>query len=211
MGKKDFNIVNNQLRERIIEYAAKLFMQQGIKDIKMDDIARGMGISKRTIYEQFSDKKELLFNTLESIQKELATKVKPYIQDPQHNTLEIILYLYSSYIEILSAVNRKFFTDLSKYPEIVEQKEKRERLNEYKFMAWIKKGVDEELFRKDVNLDIVHYILKRDLDLLSRTDEFPTYTPRELGRSFILFYLRGISTEKGQAIIEKFIQKSKQQ
>lgn len=127
MGKKDFNIVNNQLRERIIEYAAKLFMQQGIKDIKMDDIARGMGISKRTIYEQFSDKKELLFNTLESIQKELATKVKPYIQDPQHNTLEIILYLYSSYIEILSAVNRKFFTDLSKYPEIVEQKEKRER------------------------------------------------------------------------------------
>lgn len=207
MGKKDFNIVNNELRERIIEYAAKLFMQQGIKDIKMDDIARGMGISKRTIYEQFSDKKELLLNTIDSIQKEIAAKAKPYIQDPQHNTLEIILYLYSSYIEILSAVNRKFFTDLSKYPEIVEQKEKKERLNECKFMAWIKKGVDEGLFRKDVNLDIVQYILKRDLDLLSRTDEFPTYSPRELGRSFILFYLRGISTEKGQAIIEKFIQK----
>lgn len=209
MGKKDINIVNEVLRKEIIDYAAKMFMLQGIKDVKMDDIAQGMGISKRTIYEQFSDKKELLFNTLDSIQKELATKVKPYIQDPQHNTLEIILYLYSSYIEILSAVNRKFFTDLSKYPEIVEQKEKRERLNEYKFMAWIKKGVDEELFRKDVNLDIVQYILKRDLDLLSRTDEFPTYTPRELGRSFILFYLRGISTEKGQAIIEKFIRNSK--
>lgn len=209
MGKKDINIVNEVLRKEIIDYAAKMFMLQGIKDVKMDDIAQGMGISKRTIYEQFSDKKELLFNTLDSIQKELATKVKPYIQDPQHNTLEIILYLYSSYIEILSAVNRKFFTDLSKYPEIVEQKEKRERLNECKFMAWIKKGVDEELFRKDVNLDIVQYILKRDLDLLSRTDEFPTYTPRELGRSFILFYLRGISTEKGQAIIEKFIRNSK--
>lgn len=209
MGKKDINIVNEVLRKEIIDYAAKMFMLQGIKDVKMDDIAQGMGISKRTIYEQFSDKKELLFNTLDSIQKELATKVKPYIQDQQHNTLEIILHLYSSYIEILSAVNRKFFTDLSKYPEIVEQKKKRERLNEYKFMAWIKKGVDEELFRKDVNLDIVQYILKRDLDLLSRTDEFPTYTPRELGRSFILFYLRGISTEKGQAIIEKFIRNSK--
>ena len=209
MGKKDINIVNEVLRKEIIDYAAKMFMLQGIKDVKMDDIAQGMGISKRTIYEQFSDKKELLFNTLDSIQKELATKVKPYIQDQQHNTLEIILHLYSSYIEILSAVNRKFFTDLSKYPEIVEQKKKRERLNEYKFMAWIKKGVDEELFRKDVNLDIVQYILKRDLDLLSRTDEFPTYTPQELGRSFILFYLRGISTEKGQAIIEKFIRNSK--
>lgn len=209
MGKKDINIVNEVLRKEIIDYAAKMFMLQGIKDVKMDDIAQGMGISKRTIYEQFSDKKELLFNCLESIQRDISQKALPYIQNPNHNTLEIILFLYCSYLEILNRVNKKFFTDLAKYPEIVEAKEKRERLNERKFMAWIKKGVEEGLFRKDVNFDIVQYILKRDIDLLSTTDNFPEYTSEELGRSFILFYLRGIATDKGQEIIEKFIRNSK--
>ena len=51
-------------RETIIQLAAEMFVGQGIKAVRMDDIARHIGVSKRTIYEQFGDKEELLYQCL---------------------------------------------------------------------------------------------------------------------------------------------------
>ena len=48
-------------KERIIEQAMHMFVSQGIKSVRMDDIAQMMGISKRTLYELFGDKETLLF------------------------------------------------------------------------------------------------------------------------------------------------------
>ena len=48
-------------REHIIAQAAKMFAEQGIKAIRMDDIAQSLGVSKRTLYELFADKEELLY------------------------------------------------------------------------------------------------------------------------------------------------------
>ena len=47
-------------RERIVEQAAKMFAEQGIKSIRMDDIARSLGVSKRTLYEMFEDRKSVV-------------------------------------------------------------------------------------------------------------------------------------------------------
>ncbi len=48
-------------REHIIEQAAQMFAESGIKSIRMDDIAQSLGVSKRTLYELFADKEELLY------------------------------------------------------------------------------------------------------------------------------------------------------
>lgn len=209
MKKEDDNINKEDIRTRIIRCASRLFITYGIKDIKMDDIAKELSISKRTIYEQFTDKKQLLFECLQIIHKYLHEQASPYIKDPRHNTLDVILYLYNIYFNILKEINKKFFIELAKYPEIIENKEKIDRLNERKFMAWMQKGVEEGIFRDDANFEIVQYILKRDIELLSTTNEFSNYTAHELGQAFILFYLRGIATEKGQIIIEEYIKKQK--
>ena len=68
----------------------------------------------------------------------------------------------------------------------------------------------EGLFREDANSDIILYILRRDIEYITISNEFSNYSIDELGRSFILFYLRGIATSKGQEIIENFIKKQKQ-
>lgn len=204
-------VKKEEVRDRIIKCASELFLTHGIKDIKMDDIAKELSMSKRTIYEQFTDKKQLLFECLRTMHKYLEEQTRPYIKDPRHNTLDLILYLYDTYFKLLNSINKNFFIELAKYPEIIENKEKRERLNERKFMAWMQKGVEEGIFREDTNFEIVQYILKRDVELLSTTNEFPKYSANELGRTFILFYLRGIATEKGQAIIEKYITNDKKQ
>ena len=65
------------IRDRIIEGAAELFRTYGIKSVTMDSLANHLGISKRTIYEVFSDKDELLIGVLKWMarrQKELVKK-----------------------------------------------------------------------------------------------------------------------------------------
>ncbi len=202
-------IVKEDVRSRIIKHATQKFLSVGIKEVKMDDIAKELGISKRTIYEHFEDKKELLFICLKCTHEYISNKSRPYIRSAEHSTLDKILFLYNNYFEILSNINRKFFIELNKYPEVINSKKSKEKLHERIFKAWIKQAVKEGLVREDVNFDVLHYILLRDIEFVSTTEEFPNYTIKELGESFILFYLRGICTEKGQTIIEKFIQNNK--
>lgn len=195
------------VRSRIIEKASHLFFSRGIKVVKMDDIAHELGISKRTVYENFSDKEELLLESLRHINRSMHRAGLERLKQSPRNTLEAILILYYIYFEMLKLANKNFFLDLNKYPCIMEMHKSREKQNRQKFNAWIIKGIKEGVFREDAKSDIIMYILRRDIEYITTSNEFEHYSIDELGRSFILFYLRGIATEKGQAIIEEFIEK----
>ena len=72
-------------------------------------------------------------------------------------------------------------------------------------------GRKQGLFREDANFEILLYILRRDLETIftanmrDEQNELSKYTPEELGRTLILFYLRGISTTQGQEFIEEYL------
>lgn len=201
-------IEREDVRTRIIEGASTLFFRNGIKSVKMDDIAHELNVSKRTIYEHFTDKEQLLIECLKFIYQELRAQGKKLIRKSSRNTLDVILILYKIYFDMLKRANRNFFIDVKKYPQIIKHQQRREESNNRKFKAWMQQGIDEGLFREDAKSDILLYILKRDLELIIETTDFNTYSTDDLGKNFILFYLRGIATPKGQQIIEEFIQKS---
>ncbi len=204
------NNTKQNVREHIIAQASDLFFHRGIKDVKMDDIAHEIGISKRTVYELFADKEELLHESLKYIYKNIHRKGRQKIRETSNNTLDVLLTLYYIYFEMLKKANKNFFLDLKRYPKITEYQKTKEKRNSDKFKKWIQKGVKEGLFREDANSDIILYILRRDIEYITISNEFSNYSIDELGRSFILFYLRGIATSKGQEIIENFIKKQKQ-
>src|SRR3982074_1681456 len=62
---------NMEVKERILTKADELFMQYGIRSVSMDDIATQLGISKKTIYQYFADKDELVDAVVESDVKEM--------------------------------------------------------------------------------------------------------------------------------------------
>ncbi len=100
-----------ELRERIITAATEAFTSKGIKSITMDDIAAALGISKRTLYEVFSDKESLL---KECILKAQADRDK-YLQkvfEQSHNVLEVILAVFQKSIEMFHQTNKRFFEDI---------------------------------------------------------------------------------------------------
>ena len=75
-------------------------------------------------------------------------------------------------------------------------------------------GRQQGLFRKDADFEILTFIIKRDLTTILEVklqkghSELNKYTPDELGRKLILFYLRGISTPRGQEIIEEYLNRN---
>lgn len=208
MYKNNDNSNNsNNVHQRIIDGASKLFLTKGIKCVRMDDIAHELGVSKRTIYEHFADKDQLLRTCLVHLHRYTSDKVLEHLRANSRNTLDVILTMYEVYFAIMNRVNRQFFIDLQKLPDINQNNDRRERLNLHKFRRLMRQGIEEGLFREDINLDVLAYILHHDLKLITLEQQFENQSPEELGKAFILFYLRGIATEKGQKIIEEFIDK----
>lgn len=173
----------------------------------MDDIAHELGVSKRTVYEQFEDKEELLLESLKYIHKEMQDVGRERIRNSSRNTLEVLLILLYMYFEMLKKANKNFFIDLGKYSKITELQKSKEKKNRQKLKAWILLGIKEGLLREDANSDIIIHILRRDIEYITISNEFENYSIDELGLNFILFYLRGIATKKGQDIIEDYINK----
>ena len=201
------------IKKLITATALEQFLSKGIKEVKMDDIASLLSVSKRTIYELFSDKEQLLLESLKLYNETMREEAKKKIRESEH-ILDIILKLYTIYVERLKCMNKKFFVEIEKYPNIRKRNREREAKNDKKFIAWMEMGRKQGLFRDDANFEILLYILRRDLQTIflvnikGEQNELSKYSTEELGRTLILFYLRGISTPKGQEFIEDYLKKN---
>ena len=199
----------------IIETAMQLFLEKGIKEVKMDDIASLLSISKRTIYELFNDKEQLLLEALVLENEKMRDEAKRRIRGAKH-ILEIILIFYTLYFEKLKTINARFFKEIEKYPNICKRNKEREKKNNKKFLAWMEMARKQGLFRSDANFEVLSYIIRRDLEAIITVKkegepiELSKYSWEELGRYLILFYLRGISTPKGQEVIEEYLNQNKE-
>ncbi|MDC7179420.1 TetR/AcrR family transcriptional regulator, partial [Bacteroides cellulosilyticus] len=131
-----------ELRERIIDTALNSFATHGIKSITMDDIAAALGISKRTLYEVFSDKETLLMECLLKAQREGDAYVKD-VYEKASNVLEVLLKLYQRSIEKFHNTNKKFFEDIKKYPKVYAELMKRRNRDSEETIAFFKLGIQQ--------------------------------------------------------------------
>ena len=187
------------LRERIIENASTLFFQKGIRSMTMSDIANELGISKRTLYEVFRDKEDLLENCIcthiaradEMIQKEA---------DRSDDVIETMMRMYARHLNEIQTVNRLVINDLKKYHfnlyNIIEKKQKE---NVHLLLPLLEKGVKQGLIRNDINFEIILWLVKSQFRALMNDDYFPIdkYSMNEFIQAIILNFMRGIATSSG--------------
>lgn len=198
------------LRDRIVATAIDAFTRNGIKTITMDDIANKLAISKRTLYETFKDKEDLLLECVEHQQQEMEVFMEQ-VAGESDNVLEVILKFYKRSIEMFHKTNKRFFEDMNKYPRICNLIKRNREENSRESVAFFKKGIDQGIFRDDVNFEILHLLIREQVDLLLNTDLCSAYSFVEVFESIMFVYMRGICTEKGQIILENFITEYKQQ
>lgn len=194
-----------ELRERIIMKATEAFTSNGIKCITMDDIAAALGISKRTLYEVFSDKESLLKECILKIQSDRDRYLQEVYEQSSH-VLEVILAVFQKSIEIFHQTNKRFFEDIKKYPKINAMMQDRRESDSEKTISFFKSGVEQGIFRSDVNFAVVNLLVREQFDILMNTDICKEYPFIEVYESIMFTYIRGISTDKGARVLEDFIQ-----
>ena len=183
--------------------ATILFQAQGVKQARMDDIARELSISKKTLYELFSDKEELLLEVVKVISMGFHQNVKEIICSSA-NVLEQIFMLYKRVIEHSRKVNPLFFIELIRYPKVQTYFEEVHTRHANCTREWLQMGVKQGLLRDDVNYEV---FLRQDgfqIDKLLINPEVRNYPPRVIYDSVVLVMLRGLATDKGLEIIKQW-------
>ncbi len=190
----------------IIETATVMFQSAGIRKIKMDDIAFRMGISKRTLYEQFTNKDNLIRYCLDNIIKKQREESEKILNN-NNNVVEAIIAFLKKGNEILLAVNPLFFSDLKRiYPSIWHEKFQLQQHNNYLITKQlIEKGVKEGFYREDINVDMVARIFVEQLNIFSDQDFFSgrDFSVTEVFNNLLVNYTRGIATAKGIKLIDE--------
>ena len=194
-----------ELKEKIVDTALRAFKSHGIKGITMDDIATSLGISKRTLYEVFSNKEMLLEDCIRKERQDTRNYIKE-IWNTSPNVMEVLLKLCLRNIEDFHATNKAFFEDMKKYPRAFASLKDDNGQDSAEVINFFQLGVVQGLFRDDINFAIVHKLLHSQIDLLMNSNICEQYSFLEVYESIMFTYLRGISTEKGARKLETFIQ-----
>ena len=199
-----------EIRERIITEAFTLFIKYGIHSVTMDQVACQLGISKRTLYENFSDKNALLVEGIEHFRKIMHAQANDILKNST-NVIEGIYFIGKHGEKMRKMVNPLFFEDIRKYyPAIYAGISDKNRYNEYSIMqTLIKKGINDGVFNKELNPEIVNAFWYEIMNIFMNEENFPRdrYSQEDLLKNTIIPYLLGISTVKGKGLIEKYFEK----
>jgi len=188
------------VRKRILTEATQLFFQYGIRDITMDDIAANLGISKRTIYETFKDKNELLISCFEEYSNERYKANEVIIKDSQNPLTAICLFIQDG-ASMLNLLSPAFFSDLKKYHYELWIQASRQQTERNYNLAYrlLRKGINEGIFRKDINIDIVVKLILEQMKILIDSDVFPPdkYKQSDIFKNIVINFIRGIAANRG--------------
>lgn len=196
-------------RERVLDEATVQFFRLGIRNVRMDDIAAALGMSKRTLYEMFRDKTELVQSVLMTLSGRQRERHQEMIAS-RGNVIDTIFGFMHEGIRLLGSINPVFYSDLKKfYPSVWNalHKAKVQSANEISHHL-LQRGIDEGVFRKDISIPIVSRLFHEQMNLISDEKVFPReeFDFAEVFRNLTINFMRGISTPKGIDMIDSILE-----
>lgn len=184
------------MRQKLAQTAIDMFRQRGIRAVKMDDLASTLSVSKRTLYELYEDKQELLLAGLRIIDAQHEAEVAARVEGCT-NVIEMVDAIYRMNIEQAGRTNALFFTDLLRYPKV----EQAMRADEAKRLAdlsgFISRGIDEGLFRPDTDVPLLASTFEGVSKQIIERQLFRQYDITTLLNNTLLVLIRGICTVEG--------------
>jgi len=199
---KDTSIYRATLKTRIQQTAMSLFTEHGVKGVKMSDIAQQLGISKRTIYEIFEDKEELLYQSVISFDKERRKYLANYAL-LANNVIEVIAEAYRLKVKDVHSVNSLFYEDMLKYPKVANFLKMEHERTQEGFLNFMQRGVEEGCLRSDVNYELFQHLLEGLGQHIMNNRLLKKYTVEELFNNLFLVSLRGLCTPKGLLLLDE--------
>lgn len=196
--------------EQIVAAALRVFMTYGIKSVTMDDVAKHLRISKKTLYLYFKDKNDLVQRCLDYDCVDAERKISA-IQEQDLNAIDEIFEISQCVLEELRGIHPSIFHDLEKYyPDAFNAMHKLHHDHVTKVIRRnLASGIEEGLYRENLNIEVMSILWVQRLNLVFRNDLFPMpkYNLAEVYIQIFDHHIRGIASKKGLTYHEKQLSK----
>jgi len=197
--------------QNILERVKQLYYKYGIKSVTMDDVASELGISKKTLYQYFTDKNELVEKVFNYDFEQRRSILDAVFMD-EKNAIEELVDLHHCIHEFLLQHNPATFYDLKKYyPQLYEQ-HMTNKLNKMydNVLKNLKKGKLTGLYRNDMNEEIIaKYTVMNTFKLADNETVLNQELSSEFFTEVLIYHIRGIASKKRHEILENYINKIK--
>lgn len=200
------------LKERIITEASKLLSRLGPSTMTMDMIARNCGISKRTLYEHFPDKRTLIEKSIHMIHQQQAQHYKEFFERSK-DCFEALFNVYLSVRTFLQSKTIDYADEIKRlYPDLHEQTYHQEKAFIEGLSEVLSKAQDEGLVIKRINTRIASYIFISEMNHVNQSEIISElgFSRVEVFDGAFVNFLRGIATVKGISMIDEFLSKQTQ-
>ena len=195
-----------ELRDRIIEVSSDLFMSNGCKSVTMDEVAAANGISKRTLNEHFKDKTNLLEECLLMMEEKMLGE-KAF--SGSKSIIELVCLEHESQSDMMINMRIRFFEELKKYyPALYEKMHKRfTDFHKVTTRKFLERGQKEGLFLINIDMEVVGRMVFEIATIIQNSEIFSlaNHSRKQLFRETMVMYFRGISTEEGIKMIDKYL------
>jgi AcrR family transcriptional regulator len=200
-------MAENQIKDKILKGAEELFTRYGIRSISMDDIARHLSVSKKTLYQHFADKEDIVTMVC---QAHLGRNNKEFdaIRDTAANAIDELAKLSVCLKRNMEGMNPSLLYDLQKYhPKAwnVWLQHKNVTIRE-SVAKNLKQGIEEGYYRPEVNANIIAAMRLELVQLPFNEEVFPREEFRLADVQMELFdhFVFGIVTEKGRKLYQNY-------
>jgi TetR/AcrR family transcriptional regulator, cholesterol catabolism regulator len=194
-------------KERILVKSNELFNRYGIRSVSMDDIAAQLGMSKKTLYQYYTDKDELVnavFDIILSVNKNNCTECTK----KGENAIQEVFLSFDIMAEMLKTMNPSVLYDMQKYhPTAYKKFDDFKNSFLYKIIkSNLERGIKEELYRGEIDTDILSRYRLHTVLLSFNPDVFPSNKANlvYIEQQLIECFLYGLATPKGYKLIQKY-------
>ena len=196
-------------REIVIKRAAEMIVELGVKSLRVDDLAHDLAVSKRTLYEMFGDKEELLYHSIKYLFQKEADEIQSSVTGTQLG-IPALLEIFDAMMA-RSAVRKRIMENLSKfYPELYERIMTENRdyglaMLRDKLIRLVEEGLISEMVNIDLSITMFYYT---SMGLMRRHGRLVLpngVTEQDAFRYTIVNFFRGIATVKGVEQIDAWI------
>lgn len=200
--------MENDYKIELTKMIAEVFMRLGVRSVNMDDIARNLSISKKTLYKYFKDKSDVVSQVTQILIKGEECSIEDIIKESE-NAIDEIIRISEFANQMLKQMHPSVMFDLKKYyPESFKIFYNHKNV----FIAEtvkenLDRGIEEGLYRDNLNAMIIAKLYLAKIDAIWDIDMFPSaeYTFAEVHLEMIRYHIRGIASEKGLNYLSKRI------
>jgi len=191
--------------EQILDKVHALYNKYGIKSVTMDDVAKELGMSKKTLYHYVKDKNDLVEKVI-ALEFSIRAKEMNKIRELGLNAIEELFEVNRLINMMLKRVNPSMEYDLMKYFPALHTKictERKKRMFD-SMMDNILKGKKEGLYRKEINEEIISKLYVSRVEKVFHEDvqTISDFTSEDFISEVFIYHIRGIANKKGIAFLE---------